>query len=195
MSRNVAYDDALRRGILTEASERMRDAGPEGLSLRSLATSQGTSTTAVYTMFGGKNGLLAAVGAEADSELAAAQRQVLGGRGPLEDLRMLARAYRLWAVSNPGLYDLVIRERHTPHDALLEVVDALVDEGIFRNAPIVDVASSVWASLHGIVALEIAAWPGAPSSETYFEMQVTAVMRSWLLDASAADRLSDSRAG
>ena len=37
---------------------------------------------------------------------------------------MLARAYRLWAVSNPGLYDLVIRERHTPHDALLEVVDA-----------------------------------------------------------------------
>jgi len=188
VSRNVAYDDALRRGILDEAAERMRNSGPEGLSLRSLASSQGTSTTAVYTMFGGKNGLLSAVAREADADLAAAQRAVLGGRGPLEDLRALARAYRLWAVANPGLYDLVIRERHTPHDALLEVVDALIDEGIFRAEPVAEVASSVWASLHGVIALEIAAWPAAPSSETYFEMQVVAVLRAWLLDTSIAEQ-------
>lgn len=187
MSRNVAYDDVLRRGILDEATERMRTAGPEGLSLRSLAASQGTSTTAVYTMFGGKNGLLSAVAAEADADLAAAQRGVLGGRGPLDDLRALARAYRHWALANPGLYDLVIHERRTPHDALLEVVDALVDEGIFRHSPVVEVASSVWASLHGVIALEIAAWPVAPSAETYFEMQLTAVLRSWLIDVSVAE--------
>lgn len=165
----------------------MRDEGPEGLSLRSLASSQGTSTTAIYTMFGGKAGLLATVAAEADADLASAQREALGARGPLEDLRAIARAYRLWAIQNPGLYGLVIGGRHTPHDVLLEVVDALIDEHVFRDAAVQDVASSVWASVHGVVALELAAWESAPSAETYFELQLSAILRSWLRDARQAE--------
>lgn len=158
----------------------MRTAGPEALSLRSLASSQGTSTTAIYTMFGGKAGLLATVAAEVDHDLAAAQREALGARGPLEDLRSIARAYRHWALDNSGLYGLIIAERSAPFTVLLEVVDALIDEQVFRDSDVQDVAASIWASIHGVIALELTAWAGATSAETYFEMQLSAIIRSWL---------------
>ena len=190
---HAQYDDALRRAILDEATRRLVDDGPESLGLRPLASSQGTSTTAIYTMFGGKSGLLAEVAAEADSSLADALRTSLRHDSVESDMRALCRAYRRWAVEHRGLYGLLVGERGAPRGArsaddstgpawmgpLLEVVDALVDEGVFRDGDVRQTANAVWASLHGIVSLEIGVWHDSPSAEQYFEAQVAAILRSW----------------
>src|SRR5699024_12801953 len=69
---------------------------------------------------------------------------------------------------------------------LLELVDALVDEGLFRDADVHEISTSIWASLHGVVSLEIGVWREAPSAEQYFETQVAATLRSWTAGGSAA---------
>lgn len=199
---HAQYDDALRRGILSEAFERLRENGPESLGLRPLAASQGTSTTAIYTMFGGKAGLLAAVAAEADSQFADALRESLRYDSVEGDMRSLCRAYRRWALENPGLYGLLIdrysagqesssRRPSEPaapqwREPLLEVVDALVDEGIFRSTDVHETATAIWASLHGIVSLEMSVWRESPSAEHHFETQLAAILRSWTTGASRA---------
>ncbi|WP_346995791.1 TetR-like C-terminal domain-containing protein [Dietzia sp. SLG310A2-38A2] len=188
---HAQYDDALRLGILREATRRLRGAAPEKLGLRPLAASQGTSTTAIYTMFGGKSGLLAAVAEEADRMLAEALRESLRHDSVETDMRSLCRAYRRWALDNQGLYALVVGEpvrsprieadRRDPQwrEPLLEIVDALVDEGVFRAADVHEAATAIWASLHGVVSLELSVWRESPSAEQYFETQLAAVLRSW----------------
>ncbi|MFN3601872.1 MAG: TetR/AcrR family transcriptional regulator [Dietzia sp.] len=193
---HAQYDEALRRGILEEATRRLRGAAPEKLGLRPLAASQGTSTTAIYTMFGGKSGLLAAVAHEADRRLAEALRESLRHDSVETDMRSLCRAYRRWALDNEGLYGLVVGEpvrsprvdadHRDPHwrdpqwrEPLLEIVDALVDEGVFRAADVHETATAIWASLHGVVSLELSVWRESPSAEQYFETQLAAILRSW----------------
>ncbi|MCT1711573.1 WHG domain-containing protein [Dietzia cinnamea] len=204
-STHAQYDDSLRQGILDEATRRLRDAPPETLGLRPLAASQGTSTTAIYTMFGGKAGLLAAVAHEADRDLAATLRGALRHDSVEGDVRSLCRAYRLWALDNEGLYGLVVGEpvrspraeagRGTPgadaplwREPLLEVVDAAVDEGVFRAADVHEAATAIWASLHGVVSLELSVWRSSPSAEQYFETQLAAILRSWAGGSAAAAR-------
>ena len=194
---HVPYDDALRRGILAEATRRLVEAGPDKLGLRPLAASQGTSTTAIYTMFGGKAGLLAAVAEDADRQLAEALRGALRHDSVESDMRALCRAYRRWAIEHQGLYGLIVGEPDpTPRglpgvgeegrrrgsqwrEPLLELVDALVDEGVFRSADVHETATAIWASLHGIVSLELSVWRESPSAEQYFETQLAAILRSW----------------
>lgn len=193
---HAQYDEALRLGILREATRRLRGAAPEQLGLRPLAASQGTSTTAIYTMFGGKSGLLAAVAEEADRMLAEALRESLRHDSVETDMRSLCRAYRRWALENQGLYALVVGEpvrsprvgadRREPQsrdpqwrEPLLEIVDALVDEGVFRATDVHEAATAIWASLHGVVSLELSVWRESPSAEQYFETQLAAVLRSW----------------
>lgn len=211
---HARYDATLRQGILDEALRRLRDGGPENLGLRPLATSQGTSTTAIYTMFGGKAGLLAAVAHEADRQLAAELRDSLRHDSVEGDMRSLCRAYRLWALENQGLYGLVVGEpvrssrpgvvetgaagraagRRGDDDntdqqwrePLLEVVDALVDEGVFRTADVHETTTAIWASLHGVVSLELSVWRESPSAEQYFETQLAAILRSWTTGAGGA---------
>lgn len=216
---HAQYDDVLRRGILDEAMTRLRDGAPDSLGLRPLAASQGTSTTAIYTMFGGKQGLLAAVAHEADEQLAAELRGSLHHGSVEGDMRSLCRAYRQWALENQGLYGLVVGEpvrsprpgvagtvgvgpggeMVTPmpqwREPLLEVVDALVDEGIFRTADVHETATSIWASLHGIVSLELSVWRESPSAEQYFETQLAAILRSWTAAGSAGSAGAAGAAG
>ena len=214
-STHAQYDAALRRGILDEAMHRLRDGGPESLGLRPLASSQGTSTTAIYTMFGGKAGLLAAVAHEADRQLAEELRGSLRHDSVEGDMRSLCRAYRHWALENQGLYGLVVGEPvRSPRpgvgggagdagaaadqqwrEPLLEVVDALVDEGVFRTADVHETATAILASLHGVVSLELSVWRDSPSAEQHFETQLAAILRSWAAGGAGESRLRSSVAG
>lgn len=190
---HAQYDESLRQGILTEAVRRLRNAAPDDLGLRPLAASQGTSTTAIYTMFGGKAGLLAQVAVEADVELAAVLTEALGHNSLVGDIRSLCRAYRRWALDNRGLYGLVMSELEEPgwREPLLQVVDALIDEGVFRAADVHAAATAIWASLHGVVSLESSVWRESASAEQYFETQLAAILRSWTAGAQRPAAASD----
>ena len=61
MARPKVHDEVLRGRLLERARTLLSSQGPAALSLRTLAADVGTSTTAVYALFGGKPGLLEAL--------------------------------------------------------------------------------------------------------------------------------------
>src|SRR3954447_14581577 len=56
-----SHDAALATRLVDEAGRLLSAEGASALSLRRLAAATGTSTMAVYTLFGDKQGLLAAM--------------------------------------------------------------------------------------------------------------------------------------
>src|SRR4051812_48356051 len=87
---------AQRRALLESASALLTEEGPKGLTLRTLATRVGASTTAVYTHFGSKDELLEALYTEGLERLGATLRRARGA-SPLEELAAIALAYRRFA--------------------------------------------------------------------------------------------------
>ena len=84
MARPKVHDEALRGRLLERARAVLSADGPAALSLRTLARDCETSTTAVYSLFGGKPGLLTALFDDAFRSLGAqpsVRAVVLSGRG------------------------------------------------------------------------------------------------------------------
>ncbi|GAB2536279.1 TetR/AcrR family transcriptional regulator [Brachybacterium huguangmaarense] len=132
------YDDDLRAELVAGATRALTDSGPAALSVRALAATAGTSTQAVYSLFGGKTGLIDAVLAEGFAQLGIelAMVDVLGAGddaatdgGPddagVRGLVRIATAYRSWALERPALYAAMFAPRgrgadvgglRAPHD-------------------------------------------------------------------------------
>jgi AcrR family transcriptional regulator len=199
MARPKTYDEALRSALLVGAADTIAEAGVDGLALRSLAAAHGTSTNAVYAMFGGKPGLVAAVLAQATASFTAAQRAVPATDDALADLRELGRAYRSWALAHPALYAVMFGGRVAPQhgcedphagpaaepgDArapLDELVTRGIESGVLRVAPVAQVATSIWAMVHGLVSLELGLWPDQPREvrDAAYDGHLAAVAKAW----------------
>lgn len=161
VARPPIYDDALRDRLLEITAEAVDADGPERISLRGIAQQAGTSTSAVYTLFGGKAQLLVAVIEHAFASFGAAQAAAEG-----EGLRALGLAYRGWARTNPALYRLMFGGSITgasdcaPDAEVTSSAMAPLVRALARRVPADEVmaaAMTVWAQVHGAVALELAA--------------------------------------
>src|ERR1700754_3281426 len=106
-------NDDLTTRLVDEAARLLTDHGPAGLSLRKLAAAAGVSTMPVYTLFGDKQGLLAAMHREGFRRLGAALLAAPRSDDPLADVIALGLAYREAALAGPHLYGLLFG-RMTP---------------------------------------------------------------------------------
>lgn len=143
MPRPKQYDDALRARLIAQAADALAEGGPDALSLRAVAAGAGTSTNAVYTLFGDKVGLVEATIAAAMDSFGAAQNAVLQGEdgsapeaataataptttaptttmptptaapGATQRLRRLGHAYRDWALAHPTLFAVAFGPKAT----------------------------------------------------------------------------------
>src|SRR5215207_8877238 len=104
MPRTRVHDEALRTKLLSQAQATLSTHGAGALSLRTLARDCGTSTTAVYSLFGGKRGLLTALFDDAFGRLGQHLATVRPGADSVEDLVRLATAYRQGALAEPHLF-------------------------------------------------------------------------------------------
>ena len=59
--RGEAHGDTLRVALLDAAGALLHAEGPQALTTRRLADAVGTSTQAIYTLFGGKEGIVRAM--------------------------------------------------------------------------------------------------------------------------------------
>lgn len=82
--------------------------GVKGLSVRRVAQHAGCTTMAVYSRFGGKEGLLAALFDEGFERLADAQAKVDADMPPVARVLGLCRAYRATALAFPHHYALML---------------------------------------------------------------------------------------
>src|SRR3954471_8903343 len=103
-----AHTADLATRLVDEAGRILSSEGAAALSLRRLATATGTSTMAVYTLFGDKPGLLAAMYREGFTRLGRALLETDALHDdPLTALAELGFTYRRTALANPHLYDLM----------------------------------------------------------------------------------------
>ena len=99
---------SLRDAVLAVAQRRFLAHGYDGLAVRAIADEAGCTTMAVYTHFGGKDGLTQTFFDEGFARLAAAQRAVPADLPPRERVTALCHAYRRLAHDFPHHYDLML---------------------------------------------------------------------------------------
>lgn len=104
MPRPRRYDAAVRERLLSDAAMIAATEGPSALSARRLATESGTTTAAIYTLFGGMDSLRAALTAQSLQDLGRSLSTLAPEADPLNQLLKLARAYRTWALAHPNEY-------------------------------------------------------------------------------------------
>ena len=109
MGRPKEHDEATRERLLDAAEHLSATQGWEALTVRGIAEEAGTSTRALYALFGSKEGLEQALHEVMFTRL----RDLMQGRersdDPRQDLINLALAYRRWAIERPERYALAMR--------------------------------------------------------------------------------------
>jgi len=174
--RNRDYAE-LRRDLVDAGGRLLAEEGPSALSTRRVAQQVGVSTTAVYSLFGDKAGLVREMFLAGFERLAEAFGAVSRTDDPLADLLALGTAYRTSAMANPHLYELMFGrpvpeftpdaeagERIQPtFDALITAVARCVEAGVMKGAP-EDVAVQLNALVHGLSSLELRGALGPPDA-------------------------------
>jgi AcrR family transcriptional regulator len=166
----------LKGRILDAARELFAAEGYEAVTMRKIAERIEYSPTAIYAHFKDKNALIREL-CESDF-LAFAQTFVgfLTVEDPIERLRRAGSAYVEFAVENPQHYRLMFMTQRPPiededtsgvndpsrnaYAFLRATVAEAIDKGLFRPE-LTDanlVAQTIWAALHGTVALQITAY-------------------------------------
>jgi AcrR family transcriptional regulator len=108
VGRPKEHDDATRAALLAAAERLIDEEGPDAASVRAVADQVGTSTRAVYSVFGSKQGLLEALATRFFEELQAATDAVPLTDDPAADLVNGAmNAWRRTVLRHPSLYRLV----------------------------------------------------------------------------------------
>lgn len=213
-----AIDEAvmLRGRLLASAEMLLAKHGPDKISIRELARQAGISTMGIYTLFGGKDGIMRALYAEGFARLYQHAAAAEDRAQPAKWLFDALIAYRRFALANVGFYRLMFGgdKRFVPIDrnarfGTLVVPDqgaypsygSLVDAfaagqrlGNFTDARSADdLAHLAWAIIHGLVSLEIAGYVDLAHADERFRDSIGLFVRSVLTDPAELDAMLADR--
>lgn len=169
VGRPKTHGEQLGIKLLDLACEVVSAQGPHALNLRRLAADAHTSTTAVYSLFGGKAGLRRALQLEAVRRFAARLTTAQPSDDPVEDVIRFGLVYREHALADPHLYSIMFtrpvpvleltdEDRALSVDTLrplLESVRRGLAAGRFIATSPETTAFSCWVMAHGLVSLEL----------------------------------------
>jgi AcrR family transcriptional regulator len=162
------HDEATAAALLTAAERTVQERGAGALSVRGVADEVGTSTRAVYSLFGSKEGLIDALGARVFELL----REGLDALPPTEDAAAdLVKAglmFREVATEHPSLFAIGVQQSLAPDsspavraaaidalDELKQRVQRLADAGRLGGRSVQDAATQFHALCEGFAALEL----------------------------------------
>jgi AcrR family transcriptional regulator len=102
------HDETTRAALLAAAERLIDERGPDAASVRAVADEVGTTTRAVYSVFGSKLGLLEALATRLFEELGRAIDAVPVTDDPAADLVEVGlQGFRKTVLAHPSLYRLV----------------------------------------------------------------------------------------
>ncbi|WP_369368464.1 TetR/AcrR family transcriptional regulator [Streptomyces sp. CG4] len=193
MGRPRTNDETVKERLVACATEMLATHPQDSVTLRALATAAGTSTTAVYSLFGGKDGLIAAVRDRAVAGLFQDLSAVPASGDPLADIYALAVAYRRWGCAHRHLYTVLFGGVQSfeptgpvggrdPIGPLLAAIERGVTGAVLAGE-VTSIALSLWVTLHGLVTLELAGAFDAPTAEAAFRPTIQAALRGWATPA------------
>ena len=192
MARPRIHDEKLRARLLERAGAVVSTRGLDGLGLRALARDCDTSTTAVYSLFGGKSGLLTALFDEAFGRRGDHLAKVRPSADPLDDLVRTGLAYRDCALADPHLFAMMFGGETTLPPAaaartvagtalgpLRAAVERAVEEHELRPGTDPAAASlTLWTTVHGWAALQLRGFL-PPGAADLLEKALHSILEGW----------------
>lgn len=189
----------LRQGMLDAATRLLTEEGPAALTVRKVADAVNCSTTLLYSLFGGKDGLSNALYLEGFARLKlefatdSPQMAETKDRTGLQRLKALARIYHQYAKQNPSYYMVMfgdaiagfvppLESRKQAWESLAVLIDAFdesMQAGVLPRTNPTDAARLLWAAMHGAISLELKGYYlKTERADELFNAAVHAVLRS-----------------
>ncbi|MCS7036324.1 MAG: TetR/AcrR family transcriptional regulator [Saprospiraceae bacterium] len=160
--------EEMRRNILSAALGLFREKGYDGVSIRNIADAIEYSPATIYLYFRDKNEIFAALQYEAAGVMRDHFLPLLQIENPWERLIDFGRRYMDFGLKYSDLYDLIFIIRApmehvenqecwalgmTTHQFFTQTVQTCVDARYFKSTDTEAIAYTLWAYVHGVVAL------------------------------------------
>ena len=128
MGRPKEHDERTALALLDAAERAIQAGGVDAVSVRGIADTAGTTTRAVYSLFGSKDGLLAVLGARAFELLGSAIRALPETEDPGVDLAEAgAGVFRRFITEHPILFRIGFQPGPAFADRTAELEKARLD--------------------------------------------------------------------
>ena len=191
MGRPREHDDRIAQALLEAAEALIASEGLAALSMRAVAALAGTTTRAIYSLFGSKAGLITALGARAFDILGASVAALPHTTDAAVDLVDAGlNGYRKLVCEHPVLVLLGIQrlpnepaQRKLVQDAarfawtaLQERISRLEQQGQLHTMDPATAATSFHALCEGLGALEIRGFIPKARSEQLWRASLTALV-------------------
>ncbi|HJU71526.1 MAG TPA: TetR/AcrR family transcriptional regulator [Paucimonas sp.] len=163
----------LRQGMLDAATRLLAEEGPAALTVRRVAEAVNCSTTLLYSLFGGKDGLANELYLEGfarlRAEFEAASAQAPAKETGLAHILLHAGVYHTYAKRNPSYYRVMfgdaiagfvppLESRQKAWESLAVLIDAFdgcMQSGALPPSDPIAAARLLWAAMHGAISLEL----------------------------------------
>lgn len=164
---------AIRTKILDAARELFAEHGYDAVTMRTIAEKIEYTPTAIYYHFKDKDALIRELCDTDFGALAEEFQKIATVTDPIDRLRAMGRAYARFAFDHPNHYRLMFMTPHRPDMSPLEkrgkpdedayafltwTVGQAITSGRLRP-PFIDLelaAQTIWAGVHGLIALHVA---------------------------------------
>lgn len=190
MGRLKVHDATTADGLLVVAERLVDTEGVDALTVRRLAEECGTTTRAVYSTFGGKDALIAALGIRAFEVLGAFVRRVALTDDAADDLVQAgATAFRDFARRHTGLFRVGFDPVTTPPQIWAEVQEINTDawhallqrvERLGLDQPTATLALQFHAVCEGLAINELRGNLGPPrAAKVIWNQSLAALVTGW----------------
>jgi AcrR family transcriptional regulator len=188
MGRRRQHDESTATNLLDTAERTIARDGAGAISLRALAHDAGTTTRAVYSLFGSKDALLGALGIRAFDLLGDEIRALPATERPADDLVEAALVFRRFAVEHPALFAIAFhradpavspRFRPAASEALAVLhkrFEPLADAGLLGGRSVPEAALQFHSLCEGLASVELRGIPLAPDPDTFWRSAVQALI-------------------
>jgi AcrR family transcriptional regulator len=194
VGRPRAHDERTALALLDAAERLVAAHGLEALSVRRVADEVGTTTRAVYSVFGSKDGLVVTLGVRAFDLLRAAIDALAPTDDPAGDLvEAGVGVFRHFVVEHPALFQLAVQHVAVPPelaerfrgaaehalDGLRSRVARLADAGQLGTRTLSDAISEFHALCEGLAALELRCAIPQDAAEWIWRDALAALVAGW----------------
>ena len=171
MGRRPEHDDSTRAALRAAAERLVAEGGPAALSVRAVAAEAGTTTRAVYSLFGSKEGLVVDALAQSAFEfLADGVDKLIETEDPVADLVAVGvPVFRTLVLEHPALYRIAFQRivpglragpevtaaRALAHTRLHAKIQRVEDAGLLGTKTVLEAAVEFNAMLEGLANAEL----------------------------------------
>lgn len=199
MGRPRQHDDHTASALLLAAERIVESEGLDALTVRRVASEVGTTTRAVYSVFGSKDALLVALGERGFDMLRERIEAMPASADPAADLiRAGVAVFRPFAIEHPVLFQIGV-QRSLPEpglaagfrdaaqealEGLRHLVGRLDSAGLLGERSVHDAMCGFHALCEGLAALELRSSLITGNEERVWRESLTSLVRGFALPAT-----------